>query len=193
MEITRKEIQKAFFENGTDKFVHGYDQMYADVFSKMTGVSKLLEIGVRKGKSLGAWMDLFPAASITGVDIREYEGFADKARAANLILADSARTSIKDKVGTGYDIIIDDGDHRIDWQTQTFMNLRGCWTQAYVIEDVVGIEHEKMMRRRLMSMGYTRFMTYASARGNGSVPMQMSGEIKNVTFYGLVVYPRTFD
>ena len=190
MEITRAQIRQAMRKHGTDKLdLHGYDQMYTNLFSNIDKVEKLLEIGVLKGKSLATWLELFPEAEVVGVDIREYDGVIDAAKAAKVIIADSARSSIKETVGTGFDVIIDDGDHRPDWQTQTFLNLQGCWTKAYVIEDVIGIDHEKTLRRRLASLGYNDVHTYESKVQN--FPMRMSGVITKVTFYGMVVYPKS--
>ena len=190
MEITRSQIRQAMRTHGTDKLeLHGYDQMYTTLFNKLDSVDKLLEIGVYKGKSLATWLDLFPNAEIVGVDIRERDDVVDAAKAASIIIADSARSSIKETVGTGFDVIIDDGDHRPDWQTQTFINLQGCWTKAYVIEDVIGLDHEKTLRRRLASLGYTDVHTFESKIQN--FPMRMSGVIKNVTFYAMVVYPKS--
>ena len=191
MALTNKEISKAFYENSTDKYGHGYYNMYADLFARIGGVSKLLEIGVKKGNSLAAWIDIFPEASITGVDVRHPENLVEKANADQIIVTDSARSSIKEKVGTGYDIIIDDGDHRLDWQTQTFMNLRDCWTKVYVVEDIFGIEEEKKLRKRFISLGYTNFFTYTSNYRNQIV--RMSGEDKKIDFLALAIFPRPFD
>lgn len=191
MALTQTELLRAFYENGTERFNYGYHKLYEDLFAAVPNVTKLLEIGIRRGRSLAAWKDLFPDASLTGVDIHEYGGgIVEKAQSAQIIYMDSARTAIAEQVGTGYDIIIDDGDHRIDWQTQTFMNLRECWTKAYVIENIINLDQERVLRRRLNSMGYTRLSTYTSSQQN--ITMRISGEDKAVTFYAMVVLPRLF-
>lgn len=189
MSLTRQEIASAFKVAGTDKYaLHGYDQMYSKVFERYPVITKMLEIGVFKGTSLAAWRRLFPDIELVGVDRRLREDIVEAGRAATLIEADSARTSIKEKVGEGYNIIIDDGDHRPDWQWQTFLNLRHCWTDAYIIEDVLGIEHENLLRKRLASHGYYDVETFASKLSEAKI--QMNGEKVVIAMFAMVIHAR---
>lgn len=186
--MDKLQITAAFEKHGTDKGPsrHGYQQMYSALFEKVGNVAKMLEVGVRRGRSLAAWLELFPGAEIVGVDIKHHHDIIPAAQGASMILANSTRVSIAEKVGTGYDIIIDDGDHRIDSQWQTFLNLQDCWTKSYVIEDVEGADNEKLLRKRLKSKGFTNIYTYSSklqdAVKNTKKPEETFG------FFAIVVY-----
>ena len=187
MSLTRPQIQSAFKSAGTDKSnLHGYDLMYSRVFEQYPNITKLLEIGIFKGQSLVAWRELFPEAEIVGVDRKIRTDIVEAAMSIKMIEADSARTSIREKVGEGYNIIIDDGDHRPDWQWQTFLNLKDCWTDCYVIEDVIGLENEQLLRRRLDSQGYFKVDTFASKKSNAL--MRIKGEDVRVPFYSMVIH-----
>ncbi len=192
MEITRGMISRAFAAMDTDKgSMHGWDQMYAEVFKNIESVSKLLEIGVLNGKSMGAWRTLFPEAELVGVDVKDrshtYPSIIQADKNSRFVYIDSARTAIKEEVGEGFDIIIDDGDHRPDWQFQTFLNLTGSWTKCYVIEDIFSIDNEQLLRKRIKSRGYRHLATYTSKKKDAK--LQMGGMMReNVPIYALVVY-----
>lgn len=185
MILTRREIYDAFTEAGSDKSVfHGYDLMYHSVLNRMEGINKLLEIGVSRGASLIAWRKLFPEAEIVGVDKKMHEEIFPDALKERIVVMDSARTAIKEQVGSGYQIIVDDGDHRPDWQWQTFLNLEGCWTDYYVIEDVFLDENEKLLRKRLDSKGYFDVETYTS---KSEATIQVRGEMVTGKYYAMVI------
>jgi hypothetical protein len=188
MEITRRQLLDAFNAAGTDKgIMHGYDQMYYEVFSKLPSISKMLEIGIFKGASLNAWRAVLPDAELVGIDRTIRTDIPPETYTnARIIEANSARSSVKEIVGTGYDVIIDDGDHRPDWQWQTFLNLEGCWDQVYIIEDVMSADNEKLLRRRLASKGYTKIQTYSSLLTQA--PVQNRGVMEKMDFFGIVVY-----
>lgn len=188
MDITRRQLLDAFNAAGTDKgIMHGYDQMYQEVFSKIPTMSKMLEIGVFKGASLNAWSAIFPDVELVGIDREIRTDIPPETfNKASIMLANSGRSAVKDIVGTGYDVIIDDGDHRPDWQWQTFLNLQDCWSQVYVIEDVMSEENEKLLRRRLVSKGYTKIQTYSSLLKQA--PVQNRGVIEKMDFFGMVIY-----
>ena len=90
------------------------------------------------GASLRAWAELFPNATVTGLDP------ADDAAALNglherirVITCDSRDDSCVAKLGS-YDFIVDDGHHSLDAQRRT---LKTLWPFVkpgglYVIEDV---------------------------------------------------------
>lgn len=188
--MDKAEILRVFDTCGTDKgsLRHGYHQMYADVFESVPVVSKLLEIGVKRGRSLAAWLQLLPHAEIIGVDTVLRDDIILEASFARIIVANSTRKSIAESVGSGYDIIIDDGDHRPDSQWQTFLNLEECWTKVYVIEDIIGIDAEKVLRKRLNSKGYTDIQTFSSKESN--VEMSINGKIETFSFYSIVVHKK---
>lgn len=183
---TKQEIRNAFDTTKTDKgFLHAYDSMYSEVFDKIGTPSTILEIGIKQGRSLAAWKILFPDAAVTGVDIKEapiHKG----ALGCRIIIGDSMRPKTREEIGRWYDLIIDDGDHRPEAQWQTFENLKAAWSRAYVIEDVVGIEHAQLLMKRLQDKGFSNLALYGSALTD--VPIQMSGKQQLVSFYSIVVY-----
>jgi hypothetical protein len=105
------------------------------------------------------------------------------------INGDSARSATKELIAPNYDIIIDDGDHRPDYQWATFLNFEDRWQRAYVIEDIIGHENEALMRRRFKSRGYNRLKTFGSKLSNGVV--RANGQDQQFQFFGLVIYPKT--
>ncbi|MEI8181030.1 hypothetical protein, partial [Aestuariivirga sp.] len=133
---------------GSDKNAgHSYTALYHRHFEALRGQAvKLLEIGIggyevpdAGGASLRMWRDYFAEGEIFGLDyhakniseerIRVFQGSqADPRVLAGLVDATG---------GEGFNIIIDDGSHRSEHVTATFMMLfqfvkEGGW---YVIED----------------------------------------------------------
>lgn len=191
-----KLIAKTFDMYGTDKgFQHGYNQMYSDVFSKITPVNKLLEIGVKRGRSLAAWCDLFPRAEIVGADIEIREDILSAALSrARIVQGDSTSPTFGVTIGDDYDVIIDDGNHYVDNQWSTFLNLQNNWKKAYVIEDVLGIDSAKILEKRLKSRGFNNYNVYSSKNDKGV--FAQSEKAKNegkepykFAFYAIAVYP----
>ncbi len=102
-------------------------------------VKKILEIGIGCGNGLRAYIDYFPNAHIYGVDIIDRKWNFDTSKITTLI-GDQAQSSfLKTVVATGpYDIIIDDGGHKMIQQKRSFMNLFGSVAPGglYSIEDL---------------------------------------------------------
>lgn len=185
--MDRKQILLAFDKHRTDKgsMLHHYDGMYYNIFQNVTSINRLLEIGVKRGRSLAAWCELFPQAEIVGVDISQREDIVEGAKSTKIIIANSTNPSITEKVGDKYDIIIDDGDHRPEAQWQTFLNLESCWEHVYVIEDVVGIDHANLLAKRLNDKDYKN-VTIANSQLTDDIIM--SGVKKTVTFFAIIIY-----
>lgn len=187
--MDKRDIAAAFDKYGTDKgFQHGYHQMYADVVNKIPAVTRILEVGVKRGRSIAAWFDLFPNADIVGGDIDLLDSILPEAKKATLIQGNSTKASFATAVGTGFDLIIDDGDHDVDVQWGTFLNLKQAWNHAYVIEDVMGKEAAKTLRRRLKSEGYRNFVIYSSKLQDATI--KKDGAQVTFAFYAIVVYPK---
>ena len=124
MAVQIQEIRDAFLSYQTDKgFVHGYDQMYSVVFDIIGNPESLLEIGFHRGYSAAAWKHLLPEATLQFVDKVEPAEITPPAVGLPLLIQNSVRSAITEAVGQNFDIIIDDGDHRPDYQWQTFLNL----------------------------------------------------------------------
>lgn len=134
MEIKISEILKKY---DTDKNNgHHYGEAYDKIFRKFDRNQRLniLEIGTQRGGSLCAWQELFPNATITGIDIVDVVTEKNKNDRINYTISD-----IKEyRTNQTFDIVIDDGSHFLGdvvYATSTFMpklNYGG----VMVIEDV---------------------------------------------------------
>jgi hypothetical protein len=106
-------------------------------------VRNVLEIGVETDRSIRMWEEFFPNATIYGVDIdpscRRFEG--DRRR---ILIGDQGDVNFLRRVigeaGEAFDIIIDDGSHRVEHQLKTFGMLFPAMSDhgIYVIEDTGG-------------------------------------------------------
>ena len=154
----------------TDKGTsHSYIETYDLLFSRYQNLPiNFCEIGVMTGGSLKLWNEYFPVATIYGLDIWLYpepkdwtiHGFKET-QSANLIIkdftsnyprvklitcdstnSDDVDKNFKDKLK--FDLIIDDGDHRVESQLASFQNMIGYLSNdgCYVIEDV---EHQDVL------------------------------------------------
>lgn len=126
-------VRRAFDVADTDKGrVHGYEYLYATIFSGMTP-NKLLEIGVKDGASIAAWQILFPNCEIYGMDVEESK------RPLNIkpysFIKASSTTFDSSSLPT-FDVIIDDGSHAPEDQMLTFTRFKSKFKYAYVIEDI---------------------------------------------------------
>jgi len=128
-----REVETAFAKHQTDKLTHGYAPVYATV---KWGILDILELGVYRGASVRAWLDLFPAARIVGVDQSEPLDPTTSER-YRLVVRDY-RYAIEDIHPGGFDLIVEDMYHYVDSQVEAarlyYPRLRPGG--MYVIEDV---------------------------------------------------------
>ena len=129
----RTRIAEAFDRYNTDKHnVHGYDETYAKIFDPPP--SSILEIGVKRGRSLAAWRDIFPNVRLVGMDITDEWFVPTNIKVADdIIIADSTEY----KLGEVFDVIVDDGSHHYEDIIHTFLNYKNNFKTFYVIEDVM--------------------------------------------------------
>lgn len=114
----------------------------------------LLEIGVLHGESLKLWRKYFPSAYIVGIDtferihmqtvfhnlvsydvrIYDVDSYSDR----NITKRLARKDFIKSHITSGFDIIIDDGDHTGTAQYRTFINFSTLIKKGglYIIEDI---------------------------------------------------------
>lgn len=127
----------------TDKcpFHHNYVAMYETLFSPLRNRPlRLLEIGVLSGASLRLWEDYFPSAEIVGLDIESKSQY-DTPRIKTLV-ADQGKREDLAKVlavtGGRFDVILDDGGHRMEQQQLSFGVLFPALKSGglYIIEDI---------------------------------------------------------
>ncbi len=117
---------------GTDKVEHGYIPFYEQFLPK--NPKKILEIGVKEGKSIRMWKDYFPDAEVHGLDLFQEFPIPDIKNviywAGNQVdfrLLDQLRLE-------DFDVIIDDGSHNSRDQMMTFFGLFNG--KHYFIEDL---------------------------------------------------------
>ena len=130
-------ISRILAESDTDKNKPGiykshcygpvYDQLFKS-FKKQERI-KLIEIGTDRGASLLAWRKFFPNAVITGVDIEDK--VEKKEEDIEYIISD-----VKDlKISWDFDIVIDDGSHKMKDVLYTVQNFRLKRGGIMILED----------------------------------------------------------
>lgn len=132
MPYTEKTLQELAFMYGTDKADHGYIPFYEKYLPK--NPKKILEIGVKEGKSIMMWQKYFPEAEIHGLDlfmefpVPDIPGviFHQGNQCDWRILEQLRRED--------FDVIIDDGSHNSRDQMMTFFGLFNG--KHYFIEDL---------------------------------------------------------
>lgn len=126
------QIRDAFRKHGTDKFQHNYAPVYADV---PEDIDSILEIGVYWGRSLRAWLELFPQAHVYGLDINLglLESPIDDSR-CHLIEADIR--SFDARCLPDFDLIIDDSTHELPDIFAAWEKFSTKCMSTYVIEDL---------------------------------------------------------
>lgn len=149
--VAKTEQQRAYekmdslaVEAGTDKSsqFHHYTKVYAKYFEPFRKKKiKFLEIGIFHGESVKLWEAYFQNAELHFVDIdpdmpryrseRSLYHFADQADV-------DAMKALAQKIGGNFDIIIDDGGHRMDQQINSFHALFPALKSGgfYIIEDL---------------------------------------------------------
>jgi hypothetical protein len=127
-----KLIQSLFEKYNSDKAGHGYAKFYADHLPESP--KKILEIGVREGASILAWKELFPMATIVGLDLFE-EFSIPMIEGAHFWKGNQLDYRILAKLRElNFDVVIDDGSHNSRDQLITFFGLFNG--KHYFIEDL---------------------------------------------------------
>lgn len=160
------------FKYNTDKRIgaqfHGYTKIYFDLFKdKRDKVDKVMEIGVWKGASLRMWRDYFPLAEVYGLDNhRELLFEADRIKCFFTEQKDEAvlDETVKE-IGTGFDLIVDDGSHEVNDQILSFKKFFPLIKAGgiYAIEDVF-IENIEKVKEALTDLDYSIFASELDPR-----------------------------
>lgn len=121
---------------------HNYTRIYAKYLDSIKNDRiKFLEIGIYKGNSVKMWEQYLPNAELHFIDITnqliEYTSdrskyhFLDQANFFHL-------TQFINETGGNFDIIVDDGGHRMDQQFNSFVALFPALKSGglYIIEDL---------------------------------------------------------
>ncbi|MCL4416328.1 MAG: class I SAM-dependent methyltransferase [Actinobacteria bacterium] len=137
-----KPISQILTEHKTDKNLcrkggHCYGLAYDYIFKSFDKNAKLsiVEIGTEYGASLLAWREFFPNAKITGIDIEDK--VVNKDENVEYIISE-----IKEfKPDKEFDIVIDDGSHKLSDVLCTVKNFRLKVGGIMVIEDCQAPAH----------------------------------------------------
>lgn len=120
---------------------HGFTKYYEKYLESWRDKKfKLLEIGISSANSLKMWRDFFPQAEITGIDI-DRNSLKYREDGFNMIMCDQSDsgslTTLSETVGP-FDIVIDDGSHRMDHIIISFETLFPLLNNGglYIVEDL---------------------------------------------------------
>lgn len=137
-------------KHGTDKGTvirecHGYSYIYEKLFEPIRSNNiKLLEIGIHDplfpGASLKVYSEYFPNATILGFDIVDCSHFNIE-RVHTFVgnsLNDEDYKQLLEFDDRPFDVIIDDGEHRVEYQLKGFKKLFPYVKAGglYIIEDL---------------------------------------------------------
>jgi hypothetical protein len=128
-----------FADKGT---IHSYIDYYEQIFlSHRSSSITFLEIGINRGYSTRMWREYFTNAKIVGVDIVNR---GESINNCELIYKDATDPITFEKFNN-FDIVIDDGSHKLEDQIKSFeilfpkLNKNGI----YCIEDIQDINATK--------------------------------------------------
>ena len=130
-------------KHSTDKCprFHNYVELYDKLFAPLRHTTqRVLEIGVQEGDSLRLWEAYFPSAKIFGLDIIPTPEVNSR-RITTMVADQGKREDLQaalKRFGGDYDLIIDDGGHRMALQQVSFATLFPALKSGglYVIEDM---------------------------------------------------------
>lgn len=147
--------------NGTDKESnHHYGDAYERILSwdaptglpllwqkmRRENIRLMMEIGVADGSSLLAWREVFPNATVVGMDIHH----SDKAHGDRIEfhLGDQRSKDDCERAAAGrlFDLIVDDATHLLD---DTLRTLYWMWPSVrpgglYVVEEWPNVDRERI-------------------------------------------------
>lgn len=125
-------LSELAFMFGTDKLEHGYIPFYEQHLPKSP--KKILEIGVKEGRSIRMWQRYFPEAEIHGLDLF-MEFPVPSIPGVKFWQGNQIDYKILEQLrNEDFDIIIDDGSHNSRDQMMTFFALFNG--KHYFIEDL---------------------------------------------------------
>ena len=138
---TLKDFYHLSLNNQTDKvYYHGYHHFYPQYFEEFRYQKfNMLEIGYGDGASMKTWIEYFPQADITVLDINVQHIESDRCR---VIKGDQSKLSDLDRIidtVTQAKLILDDGSHNPMHQFDTFNYLFKNLLEpggVYIIEDI---------------------------------------------------------
>lgn len=133
MPYTENTLEELALMYGTDKKDHGYIPFYEQHLPK--NPKKILEIGIKDGRSARMWLKYFPDCLFHGLDLfKEYPPPFQDPRATWHSGHQCDWELLEQLRKEDFDVIIDDGSHNSRDQMITFFGLFNG--KHYFIEDV---------------------------------------------------------
>lgn len=116
VKFEEKELNKIGEYYGTDKqYLHNYyNRFYQKILQPYQERCDILEIGVLDGASLKVWNEFFKEGIIHGIDINNYQSELERVQMFNVDQSNQDSLYEFSKNGFMYDVIIDDGSHRMN-------------------------------------------------------------------------------
>lgn len=141
--------------------MHSYINFYESYFHKKKDGVRLLEIGLMTGGSMHLWQKYFTNYKMVGIDIgqswnqpRPFQADIESDPDIEIIFGISSRDPIPSYLGDKkFDFIIDDGDHKVISQMETFANYYNLLAVngTYFIEDIISETELSQLRRFLLT------------------------------------------
>ena len=127
---------------------HTYINEYAKLLKPYRKNGNILEIGILFGHSMRMWREYFENGKVVGVDIIQHDELSDLMDDDDykIIIADATLPEFAKQLSDlKFDVIIDDGSHKIEHQIATFNILKDFMNPGglYIIEDIEDIEKDK--------------------------------------------------
>ena len=147
----------------TDKLIkHSYVLYYHHLFCllelndifKQDSEMNILEIGIEKGGSLGLWRDYCYNSKIFGLDYRDKDCdgrdikyFEDEKISISIFDSTDSKKTEETYDNNYFDLIFDDGSHKVNDQFATFENLYSKLKPGgiYIIEDIESVEDADLL------------------------------------------------
>ena len=146
--------------------MHSYIEFYEQYFESRRDHASLLEIGMMTGGSMHLWQHYFKKYQLVGMDIsptwsqpRDFQIKVEND--PNIALLFEINSRIPEIPNTlklmKFDFVIDDGDHSVLAQIDTFKNYWPAVADqgTYFIEDVVGITQAEILKQFLAEYSVT--------------------------------------
>ncbi len=129
--------------NGDKGTAHSYIEVYEEILKPYRSGCSFLEIGVSTGLSMEMWADYLENSTLLGIDIKcQSEKIRNNPR-YKFIEGDATKPEFLKHIGDlKFDVIIDDGSHKLEDQIATYNLLKDRLNPGgiFIIEDVVSLD-----------------------------------------------------
>jgi SAM-dependent methyltransferase len=134
--------------HGDKGTVHTYIDEYEKLLKDYRNDVTFLEIGLFHGESIQMWSEYFNNSKIYGIDINDrFVKHLMNDERFNIIISDATDQNLINRFPKDikFDVVIDDGSHKINDQVKTFNLLKDHMNPGgiYIIEDIDNIDATK--------------------------------------------------